>query len=105
VQAERPNDNAAITHGAIRVIIAPLAVNRVEPTKDNGYIAPFLPMNPAVGLENLLAEPVRGDVSRRRPGPNADPDALGRDADLSSGWFKFPSLRHRDSGGSRLFPV
>jgi hypothetical protein len=61
VQAERPNANAAITQGTIRVIIAPQAVNRVDPTNDNGYIAPFLSMNPAMGLENLF-EPVRGGL-------------------------------------------
>jgi hypothetical protein len=59
VQAKRPEVNAVITHVAIRVVIAPRAVN------DNGYIAPFLSMNPAVGLENLLAEPVCADLNPR----------------------------------------
>jgi hypothetical protein len=71
-QADSPNVNAAITQGTTRVIIAlPHAVNRVEPTNDNGYIAPFLSMNPAVGLENLLAEPVRGDLVETAKTPSA----------------------------------
>jgi hypothetical protein len=60
VQAERLNANAAITYGTIRVIVAlQWALDESNRRKDNGYVAPFLSTNPAVGSK-LAAEPARG---------------------------------------------
>ena len=76
-----PTPPSAITQGAIRVIIASPVGRRPDRTdNDNGYNAPFLSMNlalrlcepeglAAAGLENFLAEPVRGRSCRDGENP------------------------------------
>src|SRR5205823_8948786 len=84
---------------------SPLGRQPGRTDNDNGYIAPFLSTNPAlrlcepealaaVGLENLLAEPVRGDLVETvgKP-PSASDNALSG----SQNWRRSPPISHIQS--------
>ena len=75
MQAERPNANAAIRHRAIRVNTLSLGLSTGSKRQRQRIHRTLSLDESSVGLENLLAEPVRGDVvgvpRLRNPAPSS----------------------------------